>query len=211
MRFRAGFVITGLLMILTVGSAQAAPINLVFQPFPHIFSSSINVTYIPGTTALSAIGTPLKFNDGTGPVDFAAGGVFDISATISNLGVPTSGTLTISGTVGGFGPGNLLTGNLVAFGFLDSPGGDMFEFLFDVTGGALASLYGPWAGVMLDANFDPSSPDRFTGNFAVAFNNPNLAGVSDTKPDPIPEPPTILLTVGGLGSLWALRRLLRVQ
>ena len=74
-------------------------------------------------------------------------------------------------------------------------GGDPLEFVFDVTGGDAAGLFGPGGGVILsDANFG--------GSFAVDWDNliggdPGTgAGVADTRtdlevrrPDFLPAPP----------------------
>lgn len=189
-------------------SAVAAPLNLNLNPAPDITSGFIDVVYNAATDVLSASGFALTLEDNGVPpaTDFSNPGAFSISATVTGAGVATGGTLSIGGTVNGFGP-TLLTGTLTAFGFPNAPGGNVFEFLFQVTGGALATpayygLPGSTVGVILNAG-----ANGFNGSFASSFNNNGGmagmgAGVADTAP--IPEPAA--LTPLALALLLARRR-----
>jgi hypothetical protein len=188
------------LTIFMAGAAQAAPLNLTLPEFPDIFSGFIDVTYQAGTQAFQASGFALTLDDdGIGGQENINNGLFNLSATINNTGVLQNGLLTIGGTVPGFNSGTLLTGLLTAFGFQPT-GGDPLEFLFAVTGGDLAGLYGgigATGGVIL-------SETGFGGSFGMNFDNTGGnpgwgAGVSDTGAGPIPEPSTILLFTTGLG------------
>ena len=92
--------------------------------------------------------------------------------------------------------------------FPDPPGGEIFEFVWDVTGGDLAGYYGSDAYTPLlavDSNFD--------GVFDETFSN-SEGGFSDTYADVIPEPSSAtLLLMYIVGSLSALtwRRLRRIR
>jgi len=162
--------------------AQAVPLNLTLDNDPDIVSSFINVSY--GSGMLSANGFALSLDDdGMGPAISIAGGSFDLLASINMSGILTGGTLSIGGTIGslGFNSGTLLTGNLTDFGFVDM-GGDPFEFLFNVTGGDAASLYGGTGGIIL-------SGTGFAGSFANDFNNSPFAGMADVASvSPVPVP-----------------------
>ena len=190
-------------------SAQAAPLNLTLNNTPDIVSSFIDVTYDAGTDSLIASGFAFELDDdGSVPAEAIVDGIFDLSATIDSTGALTGGTLTIGGTVAslGFNSGTLLTGNLTAFGFPNA-GGDPLEFLFDVTGGDAASLYGggsiPGGIILSDAGF--------TGDFGSDFDNlsggvPGTGiGVSDVAPIPLPAA-VWLFGSGLLGLVGASRR-----
>lgn len=181
-------------LALTV-SSEAALLGLTLQPFPDINSAFLNVNYNAGTDAFSASGFALAMNDdGIPPAVAITGGTFAINATIDGAGSASSGSLTINGTAGIFGP-TLLTGSLTAFGW--SPVG-LFEFIFTVTGGSLAipTYYGnPGAsiGVILDAG-----GNNFTGDWSLSFNNFGQ-GVSDTAPIPAPATLPLLLAAFCVG------------
>ena len=189
-------------------SAQASLIGLTLQPYPDIASAFIDVTYNAGTDLFSASGFALTFNDdGLNPNISITNGSFNLNATGNGSGGATAGSITIGGTI----PGNgspLLTGNLAGgtnFGFLNA-GGDLFEFLFTVTGGSLANSFygglGATFGVILDANFGAGG---FTGNWNSNFNNnggqPGFGqGVADTATVPTPGVVSLLLAAACCGS-----------
>lgn len=199
-----------LLLILTVGSAQATPLNLILFDFPDISSAFIDVTYGAGSDTFAASGFAQELDDdGIGSPEAIAGGTFDINASINSSGVASGGTLTIGGTIASlsFNTGTLLTGILTAFGFPNA-GGDPFEFLFEVTGGDAAGLYGSLpAGVIL-------SGTKFGGSFNVDFDNLSGGlqgtGLAFSNTAPVPEPGTLLLLLSGIGVLFGLRKRLRV-
>ena len=196
------FVTLGLLLGLTVGAARAIPLDLNLSDSPQIATFSINVNYRAKQDRFTADGTPLEFDDdGIGAPEIISNGIYNITATIDQLGNASGGSLTIDGTIAslGFNSGTLLTGNLTAFGFPDA-GGDPLEFLFDVTGGDAFSLFGPVVGIKL-------SDSGFTGSFASNFKN-NGNGRNEASP-PVPEPGTFLLMLTGLGVLFGLRKRLR--
>ena len=197
--FRFGFSVVCLSLCVTSLPAKADLLGLSLVDYPDIASGFIDVSYDAGLDEFTADGFAVTFNDdGVGaPVGIVAG-TFFISASIDEDGNPVSGVLSIDGNVLGFGP-NLLTGTLSEFGFGNPPGGNIFEFLFDVDGGDLATsdFYGvpgsgAQVGVILDAN-----GGGFDGTFDVSFDNyggvPGTGnGVADTAPL-VPEPASLLL------------------
>jgi hypothetical protein len=209
-------------------SKAATDINLT-EGLPDLTGSPMDVTYNAGTGAFVASGWLSDYNI-PGPIDVGASviGSYTLSATIStNSGVKlTSGTLTINGAVGDGNTGvTLLTGNLTtgaagtAFGYGDN-GNDLFQFLFTVNGGSLASAFGgngAAGGVVLNAWFGDTSGDQaFTGSWASSFNN--NAYISDNGDGdinsfavqnslPVPEPSSILLVSTGILCMVAGRRL----
>jgi hypothetical protein len=177
--------------------AHAALLGLTSQP-PDITAGFTLVSYDATTDVFTATGFATNLDlDGDAPPDYNITGSntqFDIIATVNSSGVASAGTLVIQGKVSEVSAtsGTLLTGTLSQFGYSTVAGGEIFEFVFAVTGGDLASSFGPSAGVILDAN-----DTGFGGNFTSDFSN-NGFGTSDTFP--IPEPATVsLLLLGGAG------------
>lgn len=197
-----------------VCTVKAALLNLPQQP-PDVFSDFITVQYDSASDTFRASGFAETFDiDGTSPPDYIiTGGTFDILATVTSSGAATGGTLSIMGMIPALGATDplapLLTGTVSQFGFQDPPGGDLFEFVFDVTGGSLANHLGTKTGVILNAmGLDP----QFNGSFATSFSNVNNfgMGISDTFVA-VPEPSSLaLLLCACLGVLatrcWRRRR-----
>ena len=187
------------LCLALAGAAQATPLSLSLTDSPDIFSGLIDVTYDAASDLLVADGLALEFDDGTGVPLTIDSGDFHLEATIPASGMASAGSLSVLGSVDGVGP-SLLTGELSDFGFVDA-GGDPFEFLFEITGGALADAFGGVGsvlGVIL-------SDTGFQGHFADNFDNliaqiPGTGfGVADVAPLAVPEPAGLLLFAVGLG------------
>lgn len=177
---------------------QAVPLNLTLLDTPDIVSSFIDVNYNAGTDTFTASGFALELDDdGSVPAEAITGGTFDLTAVIDGSGTLSSGSLSIGGTVAslGFNSGTLLTGNLTAFGFPNG-GGDPLEFLFDVTGGDAAGLFGSSGGIILGGT-------NFTGDFTIDFNGDGSA-VANVAPVPLPA--TVWLFGAGLLGLVGLGR-----
>ncbi len=182
--------------------SQATPLNLT-PGTPDVFSAFTDVFYDSEAQLFDSFGFAFELDDdGVGAPEPISGGLISITAAIDNSGNATAGSLVINGTVStlGYNSGTLLTGNLVDFGFING-GGDPLEFLFDVTGGDAASLYGSTAGVIM-------SYTGFTGSFISSFSNFS-DGVSDTSSNPlsfpVPEPSTIGLFILGIAGLAVTR------
>ena len=204
---RSLFAVGGI-CVFFASSSLAAPLNITLDDSPDVLSGFIDVGYDAANDAFAADGFALSIYDGVSSTNITGGG-FSLSAHIDEVGSLLAGsTLMITGEVLGLGTTDpLLTGDLTAFGYLDSPGGDIFEFFFTVTGGDLATptYYGnpgSVGAVILDGN-----GTGFDGTFDADFNNlmfdmPGTGnGVSDTG---IPEPGGFALLL--FGALAALKK-----
>lgn len=194
-------VLATLMLCLGSGIASGSThLNLTLNNAPDIVSGFIDVSYDAGVQLLSANGFALEIDDdGSGPPEAIAGGTFDLTATIDNTGNLIGGTIAVGGTVAtlGFNSGTLLTGDLTAFGY-PSGGGDPLEFLFGVTGGDAAPLYGSTGGTIL-------TQSGFGGTFSSSFAN-SSDGLADTGTTTIPIPSALpaglsLLCVLGVAAM----------
>lgn len=179
-------------------NAQAASLGFTLLDVPDIASFNIDVAYDAGTDTLTATGFALTIDySETDPAENITDGSFSVVATIDSTGAISGGTVTITGTVPvlGFNSGTLLTGDLTDFGFPDA-GGDPLEFLFDVTGGDAAALYGDKGGIKLIA-FAPAG-GGFTGDWTTDWDNLGPfgfgTGEADTAAVPVPAPLLLLLS-----------------
>ena len=125
---------------------DAAPLAILFPPPRFVFDSTsapkdVKINIVVDATGALIGGTPGDDLVVIGAVDTTGDSVLDTD-------------------------GVLLTGEVTAFGFLDSGGPtDTFDFAFTVTGGALAPFYaGKGIGVTLT-----SEGSSFTGSFTVNF------------------------------------------
>ena len=184
-------------MVLVAGLAQAASLNLTLQDTPDIVSGFIDVNYDAVTDAFTATG--FAFQIDAPPVEAIVGGTFDLKATIDDNGNLLGGSLVIGGTVAnlGFNSGALLTGTLTAFGFPDL-GDEPLEFLFNVTGGDAAGLYGSTAGTVL-------TQSGFNGSFDSDFRNVS-AGNANTAAVPVPMALPVGVAMLGLMGLVSIGR-----
>ena len=147
-----------------------------------------------------------------GPKSTINNGNLTINALIDDQGGLVSGDIAIVGDLG-FRSRGLLTGSLTAFGFNVVPSGfqefGVFEFLFDVTGGSLATDFGAVGGVILTGNsFDPI---RFDSASSFSLNTTSV-DVAPPTLTAVPEPSSIvtaLIGVGGIGLAAFRRRLTR--
>jgi hypothetical protein len=154
-------------------------------------------------------------NDSIHPLyDLSGDGNLDISLTIDpTTGAPLSGTLTISGDAsnhytGGTNTGNLLTGTISQFGFPSASqgpandGAEVFEFIFNTTGGDLAAYYPSIVVNLSEVDI------KFNGTFGTnIFDDATEEnGQTDTYAGAVaPEPPTLVI-FWCLGGLFLLAR-----
>lgn len=191
-------------MLLFGVAAHAAPLNLILASAPNIFSDNLGVQYglLPDILTVSGNASTLD-EDGIGPAlsidSTCCGTTFNLSATIDSAGIASGGSLTIGGTVAalGFNSGTLLTATLSSFGF-PAAGGDPLEFVFDVTGGDAAGLFGAQFGVVLTGTGLPPTL------FSSGFNN-TRAGQAVAAPV-VPIPAAVWLFGSGLLGLMGIAR-----
>jgi hypothetical protein len=195
-----------LLCFLSPLRLQATPLNLT-PSLPDFITSSLNVNYVPGSNRFAASG-PLTGYQG-GSVSLIGSGSYNLNAFINSSGVLTFGFLTLSGDIGS-GPETLLTGNLktgasgTAFGFQDL-GGNIFEFLFTVTGGdpTIVSDFGglnsPNHGVRVNGG-----NVAFNGTWTGFFANSGASGFADTFAV-VPEPKAAFLLLACAGGWLGIR------
>jgi hypothetical protein len=173
---------------------------------PDLESSFIDVGYVGNNAGgiLTASGFANVLTPPGSPAGNIAGGSFNINANVNFNALTASGTLAIGGTIAGLGfnSGTLLTGSFAstagnpAFG---AGPGDPLEFLFDVTGGDAAGLFGSTAGVIL-------SQSGYAGSFAGNFSSAPFGGLADTFSVQVPEPGTLAILGFGLAGLGFARR-----
>ena len=191
---------------------DAAPLHLEPSGCPDITAGFIDVTYNASTGALLASGFALTLDDdGSAPPEAIISGTSMVTATIDTTGSLIGGTVSIGGTVPtlAMNSGVLLQGIVSGFGFSDVIGVDTLEFLFDITAGDAADLYGG-AGTTVGIIMGSTG---FSGTFAQDFDNlmfsmPGTgAGYSDTC-SLTPEPTSLALLLLALPAV-RLRRMHR--
>lgn len=181
---------------------------------PNLFSAPLTIQYTASSGLFTVSASTSAYHTQGGdslPVTDASSwgvGTFDLSANIATNGNLLSGTVTIEGAVYDqsydepplISYGTLLQGNLTAFGY-QTNGVDQFDFLFNVTGGELADVYGSVGGIYLNTEEKTS----FAGNFLTDFSTSGSQGDADTKMV-IPEPePQLLVVLSVLGLWWGAR------
>jgi len=181
---------------------------------PDFGAGLLNVTYAASNDTFQAIGQTTDYSNGSiSPISL---GSFSLTAIINSDGLLTGGTLTVQGDVGE-GTENLLTGTLetggggTAFGFMDPPGGSLFQFSFTVTGGnpTIMQDFGGTntanCAVILDAWFENGGVP-FDGTWNNDFHNDGFSGLADALAA-IPEPSSfLLLLMGGVGCAMLIRK-----
>lgn len=194
--------------ILCIDGLSAAGSTLNLQPQdPDLNAGFLSVQYTPSAGSLGTLtvnGFPLTIalsSTGTTYTISSTGGTIDYQLTAQineNTGQATSGSLDIGGTISPIATsGTLLTGTLANFGFQNS-GGDVFGFVFNITGGDLAPYYHSQVAVNLTA-----TGSGFTGSFTTPFATSAYAGVADNfyYTTSVPEPSAGLILFGATSFL----------
>lgn len=107
--------------------------------------------------------------------------------------------------------GTLLTGEITNFGYqYVTVGQSLFNFAFDVTGGALASLFPTeHDGTQLGGDYFTTENTNFNGSWLTSSYGYKVK--HDTFPIPNPEPTTwILLLIGMIGMTTVTRKRVRL-
>jgi hypothetical protein len=211
-------------LILLVSNAQADLQLTPPQWAPDLSLWSVDVAYNASTKTLMASGpqSGQVFADAEENMYiFDEWGVFNLTATIDNAGVASAGSFSLTGEVLGYGTtGPLLTGNNLSIFNSDfyttrDPRTDeaSLEFLFDVSGGEMADLYGGLGAkvyMLMTFVIVPGgvAETQFTTNFDTLRGNPFGEGTSDTMADiiPMPEPATLSLLAVGAAALLRRRK-----
>lgn len=192
-------------------SAQALPfLDLIGGTPPDIVTQELSVTYDASTRMLDVVGTPFvsTFLNPAGGSNPVLSPTFNLSAQLNSTFTSATGSLSISGNVLGVSmtpppvPEVLLTGDLAVMGtgedMVSGAAIDPLQFLFTVTGGTLANLYGATAGVILNAT-------GFAGDFGQNFSSgiafADTFGVPQTT-NTIPEPTTVMILLMGFVLLY---------
>jgi hypothetical protein len=172
-----------------------------------ITANTLSVSYSSGTGIFSVSSQfSLPFPNATVFLNDDSNSSYDISGspglTISLEITPSGalngpGTLTITGNAYGGNSGNLLTGSISQFNFPNSSqgstlaGGEEFQFIFNTTGGDLASYY-PSIAVDLE-----EVDTNFNGTFA-SFDDESGNAQTDNYAAPAPEPAALTLACLGV-------------
>jgi hypothetical protein len=175
-----------------------------------ITSYGLTVNYDGGSHELtvysqSSFGTLI--NDGNEELDGT--GDLSIAITIDPLtGIPQpGGTLSITGDAPDYGgsSGNILTGTISQFGFAlpadaeANHSSEHFQFIFNTTGGDLASYYPSIAVNLTIVDLDTDGGSFTTdGTFASSFSDISGNAQTDTYAAPAPEPSTLALACLGV-------------
>jgi len=187
---------------------------------PYIlFNNTGTTNYAAGSDLFSLVASPIAIRESSSlPPAFIdpAGNeeVVAISILVDDSGALIGGVpgddLSVIGELtladGSLLSGTLLTAEIIDFGF-HNPGGttDLFDFLFDVTGGLLADLFG---GVSADIGVTlMSEQSSFSGSFLNDFNGAAKGNIGrgHIPTESVPEPAPLLLISMSLAGIALVR------
>jgi hypothetical protein len=181
--------------------ARGSTINLVGET-PDLAANSLTTDYQPSsgsTGTFSITGWPTSFTTSSGSLYAISGSTsYNLTALINkSTGQLLSGSLSIDGTIPSLSAssGTLLTGQVAEWDYgYQNGGGDVFEFIVNVTGGDLAHYYSGQLGIIATA-----SGSGFTGSFLTSFStDPSQTATDNMAIVSVPEPSSVLLLLGVL-------------
>ncbi len=205
------FVVTLMGMIVVAGTAFASLIGATLGN-PRMFSNNNNYNYYAETDLFSMSRTGLSITfDGITSVDIGGDNAgYSANFYVDNSGVFAGGVdgkddLQIWGSFAYEDKsydGLLLAGEVNNFGWFDPTGpGVVFDFTFDIVGGALSEFYPDGIG----GDYFMSLTSNFGGWTTDHWNN-NSFGTFGRVVNPVPEPASMLLLGIGLLGLVGLRK-----
>jgi hypothetical protein len=226
-RMRRLAVLSGLILTSMTALGHNASAALIRNPatrsFPDVsadINGTVNYTYNPssGTGQFVVNNTPYLVAGGpTAASEFAVTPMADgtrrqsLDITLDSQGnlVPgPNNTYELWGQIVANGQtisGLLLKGTPTSFGSLDlgaaAQGMSVFDLNMTVTGGALASFFGPDAYMRITPELDSTFQGRFDQNFSAIKATSNTRAYNSPQPFPVPEPTTLLVVLAGSAGL----------
>ena len=202
-------IVGGVLASLSAGAS--ATLLGVSPGLPVMSYDDGTTSYVAGTQTFQVDGVPVSVDFPPSRLVSDATGLLSKSVSVNILvdntgalvgGVPGDdlvvvGAVDTTGDSGLDADGVLLTGEVAAFGFLDDGSTDRFDFLFVVTGGALAPFYAGQDIAMTTA----SAASSFTGDFAVDFGGGAMGNIGPNSVARVSESATMGLFGIGLAAL----------
>jgi hypothetical protein len=193
---------------LFIFNAQAGVVNSTLAlttTNPDISSGFITSNYAGDSTSgvFSADGFALQLTTAIPTNEAITGGSFDLTANIQESLGTADGVLSIGGTIGnlGFNSNTLITGTLLQVGGINMA----LNFLFNVTGGDAAALYGgigSTIGVIM--NFT-----GYNGGFNAAFASDIENASSDTFAVEVSTPNSLSIFLIGFIALGLRKKIRR--
>ena len=183
-----------------------------------------------GSGVFTLAGTPLTIDmesGGPAPLSITGTQSYSLTANFNTTGGVTSftsGSLSVAGTVAGFGSTNILTATLAdtieavgAFGFAGSNAYGLFEFTFNVTGGELFALGYDIGGViastasLCNGLLSAGCPSLYLGNWDATtgqkFMTKDFSANMNTSANTyVPVPAAVWLFGSGLLGLLGFAR-----
>lgn len=194
-----------------VGQAEAivGPLDLALFNTPDLAVQFAQVSYDAGADTLTINGLPSVFelDELSGQISPSNIGTFSLSASIDEFGALSSGSFIIDVDFAGIGSGIFLTGDITDFGADATGGAEKLEFLFDVTGGYAASIYGESGGmIMTETGYQGTFSENWNNNIFGPIQSPFVGdGLIDVA-NVVPEPSEYALMLGLLLSMLPLFR-----
>ncbi len=219
LRMIAGITAAAILMM--ASTASAAPLGL--DPtglFPDLTTDgTIDYNSSTGTFTVtdSGVSVMLLPPDGSS-TDFINVTSYSLTAEFGGDGVFDSGTVSISGSSltanPDFAGPNILTADLVSFGFGGTGASGVFEFLYASATGDMAVLGGTTKGGIIISTFDLAGSGISAGvdwdplaNGNPAFFGSDFSGTVGSADTFVPVPAAVWLFGSGLLGLFGFRRL----